>query len=619
LGGTAGVGRAGVFPAKFSFDIFATPSCQNDFVVYTTSSAGASSTGTSGTTTGTFSGIPLANETITVTRTGSPVLTLTASLGSNVAQNFQIDASTTTTATNLANAIARNGGTAGVTATSVGAVVTVTALTAGTTPGVTLTDGLSNFTWAATTLSGGTAGSGQATIVAFNQLYKITCGTTPTQAVPNTFWSYNTGTGAIAETSPVLAKNGSQVAFVQRTANVASLVILKWSSSASVGTVGAPTTLTTQTAANYRNCVAPCMLVIPFNGNPNNTNSSPFYDYDNDMLYVGDDSGRLHKFTGIFLGAPAEQVGGGFPALVSSNNRLSSPVYDSTSGLVFVGSDFNSGLTTAGGRLHSINASGTAVSSTPLARFTTTVDNDITTGVRDAPIVDSTAGRVYVFAESGLTSDCSSAECKSVYQFPVTFAANATWNSRTHIGRGQKWYRTLYGGTFDNTYFTSLSSASPSGNLFVCGSEPTGATSQRPTLWRIPITNNVMGTAEAGPTLVSGDSGDCSPVTEIVNGVNDYIFVSTTQTITDPGRNRPPVMGGCGVAGTCTVFMLNLTGKAWNTSATANATLPASGGTGGIIIDNVSITPGASQIYFSNLGISGNPGNAVQASQAALQ
>jgi hypothetical protein len=54
--------------------------------------------------------------------------------------------------------------------------------------------------------------------------------------------------------------------------------------------------------------------------------------------------------------------------------------------------------------------------------------------------------------------------------------------------------------------------------------------------------------------------------------------------------------------------------SAWGSAATAG--LAATGGTSGIIVDNISSTPGASQIYYSTLT---SPGNAVQASQAALQ
>jgi hypothetical protein len=62
--------------------------------------------------------------------------------------------------------------------------------------------------------------------------------------------------------------------------------------------------------------------------------------------------------------------------------------------------------------------------------------------------------------------------------------------------------------------------------------------------------------------------------------------------------------------------MFNLTGITWGTGINANAGIQALGGAGGIVIDNISSTTGASQIYYSTLT---SPGNAVQASQAALQ
>jgi hypothetical protein len=61
-----------------------------------------------------------------------------------------------------------------------------------------------------------------------------------------------------------------------------------------------------------------------------------------------------------------------------------------------------------------------------------------------------------------------------------------------------------------------------------------------------------------------------------------------------------------------------------NAGKPATASLPAAGGTGGIIIDNVATLGGASQIYVSTqsnqlCGSGGTGGCAVQASQSALQ
>ncbi len=135
-------------------------------------------------------------------------------------------------ATNLANAIKRNGGTVGVTASSAAAVVTVTAITGGGTAAsnITLAEALAgaNFTWSGSALTGGAGTPAQPTIFALNQLYKDTIANggcqTSTQAVPATYWAYDTGAAGnagtddtIAGLSPVLSfyDNGQQVAFVQ--------------------------------------------------------------------------------------------------------------------------------------------------------------------------------------------------------------------------------------------------------------------------------------------------------------------------------------------------------------------------------------------------------------------
>jgi hypothetical protein len=598
-GANSGAGKAGVFPAKFQFDINATASCANDFVVYTTAASGATDVaGVLASQTGTFAaGTPANGRTVTIANGTTRTIVLTTDSALNTGTNFQVSSNTTTNATNLAAAINRNGNTVGVTATSAAAVVTVTAITHGAGGNsITLAENITGavFSWAggATALTGGTGTAGQPTIVAFNQLYS-SCGTT----VPATYWSYNTGAAAFTETSPVLSLNGTQVAFVQRTGTVASLVLLKWSST---GTVGAPTAPSSQTLANYRGCTAPCMTVMTFNGSPNNTNSSPFYDYIKDILYVGADNGTLHKFTGVFNGTPAEVTTAPWPVAViaSPGNILSSPVYDSGTGLVFVGS----ARTTTGGMLHSVNAStGAVVSSGQLA-----ANNSF--GLDDPPIVDSTAQRVYAFVSSDVGAsgtNCNTAPCASVYQFTTAFTGGSA-GTKFYVGRGPV-TGVLYAGAFDNDYYdyATGTAASPTGNLYVCGS--LAATITRPTLWKIPITNNVMGTPVVGPTLVSA-AASCSPITEVLNGASDYLFVSVTARGNDTGCTGTAAIG-------C-VYMYNLTGLTWGTGAVANAGLAATGGASGMIIDNISSTTGASQIYYSTLT---SPGNAVQASQALLQ
>ena len=193
---------AGMYPAKFTFDVAAAPDCDNDYVAFNTGFGNA----TAASRAGTFTGTPAANQTVTIGGT----LVLTASTSSNGGLNFDISGmgyTNTTRATNLAAAIARNGASVGVTATSSGAVVTVTA----TSPGsggnsITLAEGLSYFTWASgtpTTLAGG-AESTAPSIVAYNNLYSTQSATLQGYCPgngPSVRWAYSTGTGSVL-TSP---------------------------------------------------------------------------------------------------------------------------------------------------------------------------------------------------------------------------------------------------------------------------------------------------------------------------------------------------------------------------------------------------------------------------------
>jgi hypothetical protein len=622
MGGTgaAGVGAAGIFPAKYNFDISAPPSCANDFVVYPTSSAGVTGSGAFASRTGTVSGtFTVGTQFVTITN-GTRSIQITAG-ATNSGLTFVPGANTAagriTTATNLAAAIARNGLVVGVTATSNGtATMTITATSQGTgSNSIALTENSGGFSWSGTPLTGGSGTAGQPTIFAVNQLYS-SCASA-TAGPPMAFWSYNTGTGAVVDSSPILSLDGTQVAFIQRSGSVASLVMLKWSAS-SPGTLGAPTVPTSVAAGAYRACVAPCMTSITLSGSPNNTNSSPYYYYETDQLWVGDDAGVLHKFTGVFLGTPAES-GSPWPVTVDAGLILSPPVYDQTNNLVFIGTARtpDTAGTPHGGRLYSVsNATGAVIASGLLAG-NVAATNSGSKGVAEAVIVDQLAQRVYTFVATDTNANaaiCAGVECHAVYQFATNASISGLTAPKVTLGRGQIFGRVMYAGVFDDDYYNSANPASPTGALFACGSN-SGAftTSRHPTLWRIPIVANVMGTPAVGPSLVSGDSadaaangGDCGPITDMQNGANNYIFLS----IPDAGNQT-----GC--TGAC-VYMFNITSTTAANVATLAATagLAAPGGTGGIVVDNSGASAsGFSQIYYSTIT---SPGGAVQASQAAL-
>lgn len=519
--------------------------------------------------------------------------------------------STTQMAANIASAISQNTTLQTVvTATSSGNIVTVTANmpgTAGNAYGTTKTN-FAGFAWGGTTLSGGTAGgvvqpnlypakysfsstmasctdfvvypagttgaTTAASIVAFTNIYTGGCSGT----VPSVYWSYNTG--GMATTSPVPSLDGKQVMFVQVSGTTASLVLLKWS--AGSGTLAPPATLTATTLAAYRGCTAPCMTTLAFSGPHNDTFSAPFYDFGNDIVYVGDDSGNLHKFTGVFAGTPAE-AGAPWPVNLSAASKLASPVYDSVTGYVIVG-DF-------AGVLHSVTAS------------SGTVHGTASTGgdaIADAPLVDSSAGKLYAFVTTIGTHN-------TVYELPTNFTTNAG-AAVQQIGTGAAGDY-LYSGTFDNVYY---SSATFTGNLYAVGN--TGANAAN--LYRIPITNSAMAapvTVVAG--LNSGGGGVRpwpSPLNEFCN--NGPSACTTNGTQTTAGTDyiffsvyRGNRSGCTNTAGNGCVLSYNVSNPAAVSLSGSglNVTTPVGNGcwpTGGIVIDNSSALAGASQTYFIGLG-----------------
>ena len=208
----------------------------------------------------------------------------------------------------------------------------------------------------------------QANIVAFDNLYSG-CGV----GVPTLYWAYNTAGQVL--TSPVPSLDGTQVAFVQTNgAGSVTLVLVRWQAS-TTDTIGSPSAPSLVCNGSYRTCpTLPCMTMITLRDQlgvtTDDTTSSVYYDYTNDIGWVGGARGWLHKITGMFNGTPAEVHGGGFPAQVTSMNTTSSPVYDRLSNNVFVGD--------GGGFLNSVNATSGVV--------TQSAEADFGVGLMDSPV-----------------------------------------------------------------------------------------------------------------------------------------------------------------------------------------------------------------------------------------
>ena len=583
--GAAGTSGVGKYPAKFSFDVNATPSCANDFVVFTTSLTGGQSA-VAAKRTGTFTGQPSNNQTVTIG--GS--LVLRARNSPLTGTDFQIGANTTATAANLAAAITLNGGSVGVTGSSAGAVVTVTAATAGVGGNsITLAEGLGNFTWAGATLTGGVDATGS--IVAFNQLYSTqgSTGGLCNQNGPSIMWFYNTNPSGDATgttlTSPILSIDGSKVAYVESRSNAnggSILHILKWKAGqGSAAAAVAPD----QIVASWSSCTAgnSCIVNLSFNGAQPDTNSSPFYDYNNDVLYVGDDNGRLHKFTPVFSGTPAE-VTTGWPITVNAGAILTGPVFDSTSGNIFVGDST--------GRSSYVRESGSSVGACGAGSPPCLGGTNLAPGghLADPPLVDSTTGRVFWF--NGFTNGAATSTTTGQLIQTDTALTAGSRRAISFTGNGPIVYD-MHVGTFDDAYFNS-SPGSITGFLYLCAREPGHIDHQA--LFRVGFNSaGLMNTStNAGPLeLISSSSagGACSPLAEIKNGATDRLFVS---------------IGGSGEFGGCTtacVYAFDIT-SAFPSTTSAVFTLPAppaqnAGATSGFVIDNVSSSSQASSIYFT--------------------
>jgi hypothetical protein len=441
----------------------------------------------------------------------------------------------------------------------------------------------------------GLGGSGsQATVVAYNNIY-AGCG-----AMPSVFYAYNTGSAAVG-TSVDLSLDGTQLAFIQgNSGSAASLVVVRTTNSG--GTVATPTPPTAFAAGSYNGCTAPCQTTVAFADSHSDTYSSPFYDYSSDTLYVGDDTGVLHQFTGVFLGTPTETVTGGWPVQVSSatlGGALGSPVYDATTGLVFIGDYLLNYASTCEPSATSVNGSCGYLYSVAVSSPTVVQSHqlDYQYGIVDSPIVDPTTGQAFAFVGADNTTACSSGPCAGVFQFAEMFAAAAT-GTEVQVGAG---YEFMLSGAFDNLYFTT-----GTGNLYVVG----GTGPQNNTLYAIGVTPTSFGPATTGPAVGSnytnGYYAGGLQVTEFYTGTYDYVFAGTLMYSTSP------LVGA--------VSGYDVTTPPISPSTTVTGTIGAQGGPSGIVVDNALST--AQNIYYSTTLNStctsiGSGGCAVQVIQSA--
>jgi len=443
-------------------------------------------------------------------------------------------------------------------------------------------------------------------IVAFNQLYSTQNGATPAglcgTAGPSTYWSYFTGTGQ-ALTSPVLSGDGSKVAFVENFSGSAAVRILKWV--AGQGTVSAPVAPdTTLTGTPWSSCPANKSCVVTLTIAFQDTNSPPFYDYNTDSMYVGDNHGGLHKVTGVFNGTPTLDPTGWPIAVSGATAIMTGPVYDGVSGNIYVGDN--------GGRLFYVRETGSTVgactSGAPPCKGATTLTVGTGGEVIDAPIVDGTNQTVFAVNATATDGD---GNFGVLLQTPTSFASSVQTGSGGLGSIGSAMSGTnLYGGDFDNAYYSS-SKPSLAGHMYFCGKDT--SFNDRPAIYQLTFNTTTavissISSPLSGMTDTSGEA--CSPVTEFYNTTTstDWIFFS----IGNNANNGAPINGGSTCRTSISGGTVGHKGCIISINVTPPFTFPPSavthsaaapsntaGATSGFVIDNNSASTQASSVYFS--------------------
>ena len=414
---------------------------------------------------------------------------------------------------------------------------------------------------------------------------------------------------------------GSQLAFINTPGSgAARLEVLKWKAGqgTSATTPVSPDSSTT-TPGSYVTCrggSTSCLLSLAFGNGMNDSNSAPFYNYASDTLYVGDNGGRLHKFTGVFNGTPREVTAGGWPVNGRVGNILSSPVFDSGSNNIFVGDvSGNIRYVKETGSVTGVCSSGSHGGVYTLPRYDRwnrgRADcHSLGRHIVDGPLVDTTNATVFFFdgaanAASDVCGTLGRSTCFGVVEQTNTQLGNPI---KANVGGGNIILGTvthIHAGAFDNTY---INSGPATGFLYVCGKER-GATLNRPALSRIGfdasgVMNRITSADLPLADVLLNTNEECSPVTEIYNGSTDRMFASIFANGDLAGACTGTCSGACLYSFNVTTFF----------PATCSARLEVIGGTSGLIIDNTVGTPGASEVYFTPL----SGGTAVQASQAGL-
>jgi len=397
----------------------------------------------------------------------------------------------------------------------------------------------------------------QATLFAVNNLYGTANGCT---ANPGVLFSYRT-VGPIA-TSPVISfnDNGVQVAYVDNEGGKATLVVLKYKAGDGMA-AAAPTSVPgagSQVSFQYSATT--------------NTNSSPYIDYVNDAVYIGDDGGKLYKISPVF--------GGGTPGLVWSATlagKLTGPIWDQLHNVVLVASD--------NGKLYSQKGTdGTAAAVTsPLL---------VGTGaIIDPPVVvTGTTSYAFVTDNCNASGSGNNSSDSVLFEASVSGPTGSTFGQSAAVSIGNL-HKACATNNFHAPALDDASYNGSAGFIYACGTVSAGGNPGNgpfaPELYSFNFNpnNGSVGTTPADMVAPTGTTAtdECSPITYFTNNSTAKIFWGMGSA-TDGTANSATVSAGSLPAAN---------------AITQDTTPNGVGGTSAIIIDNASATSSLANVYFS--------------------
>jgi hypothetical protein len=532
-------------PAKFTFDINATPNCANDYVVFGLNVPGSSTQPNLVAFNNVYSG----------------------AIGTSIPITSASESGTTVTIMTPPSTFAT------------GNFVTISGVSPagynGTFP-ITVINS-SQFTYTAALGLGGATTSGATAV------QSGICGLNPSVA-----WAYNVSSvnGSIL-TSPALSMDGSQIAFIESAASSATFHVLKIGNTGNNGSFNSiPNQYSAAQPDNTGINNNATLLSLIYTTNGGNTRSSPYVDYSNDVAYFGDNNGNLYKtncvFTCITNGLQLSIASGWPVALAPVGTLMASPVLDSTTGKIFVGG--------SNGVLYMLPLAACPGAGCAASIGGTTVGfNGPNGALIDGVLLDNTFQTLFVSA--GRNGSASSAPA-NVVELNESLArlATLTMNANAYD---------IANGALDDEYFNnSVGGSAVTGNGYFCGP---GAGSGQAFIFTVSF-GATGALSAANPPIISSSSSlnipgnnaaPCNPLLTFTNGATERLFFSQN------GVPKASCTGASATDGCLFSYMI--------TPSTGTIALSAStsehGATSGIIIDNVSTLSQASSLYFASQSI----------------